>query len=263
MPTRIVVCGARGRMGRTIAQLAQPLPDIEVIGGIDRATEDDSAGDIYPSIVVPEDAADLIRRADVVVDFSAPDALRSLLDRNADGFAGKALVVGTTGLTSEADARLDEAAKASAVLVAANFSIGVNLLLALAEQAARALAPADYDVEIIEAHHRNKVDAPSGTALALGRAVATGRDADLQQVRRDGRSGNTGRRPDSEIGFHAIRGGDIVGEHSVLFIGRRERIELAHIASERALFADGALAAARWITGKTPGRYSMRQVLGL
>ncbi len=263
MPTRIVVCGARGRMGRTIAQLAESSSDIEIAGGIDRAAQDDSVSDEYPSIVLPENASSLIASADVIIDFSAPEALHALLDENADAFKGKALVVGTTGLTADDDARLNEAAKASAVLVAANFSIGVNLLLALAEQAARALAPADYDVEIIEAHHRNKVDAPSGTALALGRAVAEGREVDLQSVRRDSRSGNTGKRPDAEIGFHAIRGGDIVGEHSVMFIGRRERIELSHVASDRALFADGALRAARWMAGKAPGRYTMRQVLGL
>jgi 4-hydroxy-tetrahydrodipicolinate reductase len=263
MATRIVVCGARGRMGRTIAQLAKASQDFEIIGGIDRATEDDSVSDDYPSIVLPENAAKLIGSADVIIDFSAPAALHSLLDQNADAFKGKALVVGTTGLTADDDVRLNEAARESAVLVAANFSIGVNLLLALAEQAAKTLGPQDYDVEIIEAHHRNKVDAPSGTALALGRAVAAGREIELQSVRRDSRSGNTGKRPDAEIGFHAIRGGDIVGEHSVLFIGRRERIELSHIAGERSLFADGALRAALWISGKTPGRYTMRQVLGL
>lgn len=150
-----------------------------------------------------------------------------------------------------------------AVLQAANFSIGVNLLLRLAEEAARTLPAEGYDVEIVETHHRRKADAPSGTALALGRAVAAGREARLEELRRDGRSGVTGERAVGEIGMHALRGGDVVGEHQVLFIGARERIELTHAAGDRALFADGALLAARWIAGKQPGRYQMREVLGL
>ena len=183
-------------------------------------------------------------------------------ERAAD-LAGKALVVGTTGVDAEVRRLLDEAARASAVLVAANFSVGVNLLLGLAEAAARVLPAELYDVEIVEAHHRRKVDAPSGTALALGEMIARGRRISLEAVRRDGRSGHTETRNAGEIGFHSLRGGDIVGEHHVHFIGMRERIELAHSAQDRAVFAEGALHAAQWLVAKPPGQYGMLDMLGL
>ena len=157
---------------------------------------------------------------------------------------------------------LERAAERGAVLQAANFSVGVNLLLALAERAAAVLGD-DYDVEIVEAHHRRKADAPSGTALALGESVAAGRGVKLGEVRVDGRSGRPGERARGEIGFHALRGGEIVGEHEVAFIGAKERVTLGHVASDRALFAEGALRAARWIAGKPAGRYTMADVLGL
>jgi 4-hydroxy-tetrahydrodipicolinate reductase len=148
------------------------------------------------------------------------------------------------------------------VLTAANFSVGVNVLLSLVATAAAALGP-EYEVEIVEAHHRRKEDAPSGTALALGRAVAGARGVELDAVRRDGRSGRPGARPAGEIGFHALRGGSIVGEHQVWLIGEMDRLELVHRAADRALFAEGALRAAAWLAGRAPGRYSMRDVLGL
>jgi 4-hydroxy-tetrahydrodipicolinate reductase len=186
-----------------------------------------------------------------------------LLTQLAAELAGKGLVVGTTGLKPEVLRLLAHTSVTSAVIISANFSVGVNLLLGLVDAAARVLGPERYDVEIVEAHHKLKADAPSGTALAIGHAVANGRGVSLESLRKDGRTGQSGQRPAGEIGFHALRGGDIVGEHRVLFIGSRERIEIAHMAQDRALFAEGALVAAEWIYGKPAGSYSMKEVLGL
>lgn len=296
---RVVVSGATGRMGRAIAELAAGAEDIRLVGGLHRAhgpggasasdptgeTTGREASDVahdarpgakgaggaqavapmgaYPRLESPDGADELIREADVVLDVSAPPFLAGVLDAHGDALAGRALVVGTTGLDEALVQRLDALAERSAVLVAANFSIGVNLLLALVEEAARRLPAERYDVEIVEAHHRGKVDAPSGTALALGRAVATGRGKELEPLRRDGRSGHTGERATGEVAFHAIRGGGVAGDHRVYFLGARERLELAHSAADRSLFAEGALVAARWIAGRAAGRYTMRQVLGL
>jgi 4-hydroxy-tetrahydrodipicolinate reductase len=204
----------------------------------------------------------VIGNADVIIDFSTPAALSTLLENGHDAMRGKALVVGTTGLTSEIDSKLDELARSTAVLTAANFSIGVNLLIDLVRRAA-AVLDARFDIEIVEAHHRNKIDAPSGTALALGRAAAEGRHVNLDDVRTDGRSGDTGKRTEGGIAFHALRGGSVVGEHHVHFLGDVERVELSHIATDRVLFANGALAAAQWLSARPPGRYTMRDVLGL
>jgi 4-hydroxy-tetrahydrodipicolinate reductase len=257
----VVVSGASGRMGATLAHLIADAPDVELVGGLDR---DDPTAPApgYPEVRSLGDAQGLLRSAGVVIDFSAPEFLRRLIDEHQATLAGRALVVGTTGLDAGDHRLLDEVAERSPVLTAANFSVGVNLLLALASKAARALG-AEYDVEIVEAHHRRKEDAPSGTALALGDAVANARGVDLGDVRIDGRSGRPGARTREEIGFHALRGGSIVGEHEVLFIGEMDRIELVHRASDRALFAAGALRAARWLAGRPAGRYEMRDVLGL
>ena len=260
-PLRVVVSGATGRMGSTLARLAASDPALTIVGGLDRDGGETSAPG-FPEIHTVGDAAGLIRSADVLIDFSAPEFLRRILSEQGDALAGKALVAGTTGLGAEEEELLGRAAERSPVLTAANFSVGVNVLLALVERAARSLGD-EYDVEIVEAHHRRKEDAPSGTALALGQAVAKGRGIDLAAVRRDGRSGRPGARPDGEIGFHALRGGSVVGEHDVLFIGEMDRIELVHRAADRALFAAGALRAARWLAGRPAGRYDMRQVLGL
>ncbi len=264
MALDLVVSGATGRMGRTLGSLIRETADLHAIGGIaPDAAGQDAAALGFDTLVALEDAGGLIRSTDAVIDFSAPGYLAALLDAHADGLAGRALLVGTTGLDGDVEARLDRLARSAAVLVAANFSVGVNVLLGLAEQAARALGSAGYDVEVVETHHRRKEDAPSGTALALGRAVARGRGAELESARRDGRSGRTGRRPEGEIAFHALRGGDVVGEHTVHFLGQRERIALSHGAQTRELFAEGALVAARWMVGREPGRYGMSDVLGL
>lgn len=261
MAVRIVVSGATGRMGAQLGRLVRDAPDLELVGGIapDAVPKDST----YPGVVPAAAAGELLGRCDVLVDFSAPAHLRTILEAHGGVLAGRGLVIGTTGLDEETRRALDAIGRSAAVLVAANFSIGVNVLLALARRAAAALDAARFDVEITEAHHRHKADAPSGTALALGRAVAEGRGVTLDDVRRDGRSGVSGERPRGEIGFHALRGGDIVGEHEVAFIGAHERILLGHVASDRALFAEGALSAARWIAGKPAGSYTMADVLGL
>lgn len=260
MPARVVISGASGRMGGALARLAAGITDVHLVGGIVRNLED-GRGEGYEQLETPESAGPLIESADVVLDFSAPGFLVHLLDAQERALAGRALVVGTTGLDSGLQRRLERVAERAAVLVAANFSVGVNVLLSLLEEAAR-LLPADrYDVEIVEMHHRNKADAPSGTALAMGRAVAEGRGERLDEVRRDGRSGQTGGRPVREIAFHALRGGGVAGEHRVYFLGGRERIEFAHSAADRDLFAEGALLAARWIAGREPGWYTMAEVL--
>jgi 4-hydroxy-tetrahydrodipicolinate reductase len=248
MPTKIAISGVSGRMGKTLVALIAEHPEFELVAGFDEDQQ-------------PTDAA--VSRAEVIIDFSAVPALQALLEQHGDALRGRALVVGTTGLTEAVQRLLDQAAQHAAVLTAANFSVGVNLLLSLVEHAARVLPAEQFDVEIVEAHHRRKADAPSGTALALGQSITAGREQQLSEVRRDGRSGQTGARPAGEIGFHALRGGDIVGEHRVHFIGPHEHIEFAHSAQDRGLFAEGALLAARWIAGKPAGRYTMKDVLGL
>jgi 4-hydroxy-tetrahydrodipicolinate reductase len=172
------------------------------------------------------------------------------------------MVIGTTGLTPEDEQAIRDAASRAPVVFAANFSLGVNLMQVLVEQAARALGP-DYDIEIVEMHHRHKVDSPSGTALALGRSAAKGRSVQLDQVWRKSRDGQVGARPRGEIGFATLRGGDVVGDHSVIFAADGERFEITHKASTRAVFANGAVRAALWVADKPPGFYSMKDVLGI
>lgn len=258
----VVVSGATGRMGRTLGRRLADADGLRAIGGIAPGAEDGPALG-YPRIVGVAGAGGLVAAADAVIDFSAPEQLSALLAAAVDDLAGRALLVGTTGLTEELEAALDALADTAAVLVASNFSVGVNLMLELVEAAARALSAEGYDIEIVEAHHRGKEDAPSGTALALGTAAARGRDRSLDDVRTDGRSGRVGARPAGEIGIHAVRGGGVTGEHAVRFLGAGEELTLGHRAHSRELFADGALVAARWLAGKAPGRYTMKQVLGL
>jgi 4-hydroxy-tetrahydrodipicolinate reductase len=264
MPIKLVISGARGRMGQTLVGLIAHSRAFELCGGIDR--ERTSGGDAsrygFRTIETAETARELVQAADVVLDFSSAGGLQALLTHRAGDLAGKALVIGTTGLTPDVLRLLAKVSGSTAVIVSANFSVGVNLMLGLVDAAARVLGPDRFDVEIVEAHHNRKADAPSGTALALGHAVASGRGVALEALRKDGRSGNAPRVA-GEIGFHALRGGDIVGEHRVHFIGARERIEVAHKAQDRALFAEGALVASEWIHGKAPGSYSMKEVLGL
>ena len=199
--------------------------------------------------------------AQVVIDFTTPQSSVALA-RAAMSRGGPALVIGTTGLDASDLAAIDAAAGRVPIVRAGNFSVGVNMLLGLVEQAARTLGPQTYDIEIFEAHHRRKVDAPSGTALMLGKAAAAGRGVDLDEVSSRDRDGITGPRKTGDIGFSVMRGGDIIGEHSVSFAAGDEILTLSHSARERGLFARGAVEAARWVAGKPPGLYDMRDVLG-
>lgn len=260
MALKIALNGAAGRMGRRIADLAAHAGH-EIVAPIDHKF----VGEVYGAVI-----NDLRFRspvvgeyhggADVLIDFSLPEGFRARL---ADCLKhGTPLVSGTTGLTADDFAKLEKAAKTIPVLWAPNMSVGVNLLFALAKQAAAAL-PESYDIEIIEMHHRRKVDAPSGTALGLLHAVCAGNGRNPEQVVKHGREGHTGERSLTEIGMHALRGGDVVGDHTVVFATEGERIELTHKASSRDTFAGGALRAAEWLAGRKPGRYGMHEVLGL
>jgi 4-hydroxy-tetrahydrodipicolinate reductase len=197
----------------------------------------------------------------VVIEFSAPDATAAHVALAARH--GTRHVIGTTGLGETQEQAIREAARSTAIMRAANMSLGVNLLFGLTERVARALAPDAFDIEIFEIHHRHKVDAPSGTALALGQAAARGRGIDLTEVADRGRDGLTGARKPGAIGFAALRGGDVVGDHAVIFAGGGERIELTHRATDRGIYARGAVTAARWLHGRPPGLYGMADVLGL
>jgi 4-hydroxy-tetrahydrodipicolinate reductase len=197
----------------------------------------------------------------VVIEFSAPDATAQHVALAATHGTGH--VIGTTGLSAAQELAIREAARRTAIVRAANMSLGVNLLLGLTEQVARSLAPEAFDLEILEMHHKHKVDAPSGTALALGQAAARGRGVDLAAAAERGRDGLTGARKAGAIGFAALRGGDVVGDHVVIFAGAGERIELAHRATDRRIYARGAVAAARWLHGRPRGLYGMADVLGL
>lgn len=239
----IGIIGSQGRMGQTIAALLAGS-DHALAGGVDQG----------------EDVAGLADRSDVLVDFSSPAALEANL--HAAVGAGVPIVVGTTGLGEKHHAAIDRAAHAVAVLQTGNTSLGVTLLAHLAGEAAARLGE-DWDIEILEMHHRHKVDAPSGTALLLGEAVATGRSIPLATNSERGRDGVSGARAPGAIGFASLRGGTVAGEHSVIFAGEQERLTLAHFAEDRAIFARGAIRAGEWLIGKPAGRYTMAQVLGL
>jgi 4-hydroxy-tetrahydrodipicolinate reductase len=235
-------------------------------GGLELASAvDDPASafvgdELAPGITVTADLDRALAAADVYVDFTTPAATAAAA--RAAAATRVAAVVGTTGLDTEAEAALSALAAVAPVVIAPNFSLGVNLMLGLAEQAARALGD-DFDAEIVELHHRHKRDAPSGTAKAIAAAIATGRDTDLSRVATYERAGEVGPRREDEIGVFAIRGGDVVGEHTAYFFGDGERIEITHRATSRAIFAAGAVRAATWAVNQPPGLYGMRDVLGL
>lgn len=210
--------------------------------------------------VVMDDARSLFEAADVVIDFTVPAATVAHAALAFD--TGTAMVIGTTGLTADQQTAVQGAAEKAAVVQAGNMSLGVNLLVGLARQAAELLGP-DYDIEVVEMHHKHKIDAPSGTALMLGRAAAEGRGLNHDDHAVMSREGHTGPRPDDAIGYATLRGGDVVGDHTVIFAGPSERIELTHRAASREIFARGAVRAAMWCDGRSAGLYSMRDVLGL
>ncbi|MCE9579449.1 MAG: 4-hydroxy-tetrahydrodipicolinate reductase [Deltaproteobacteria bacterium] len=246
-------------MGQALLAAAQP--QLRITAAVDRAGAPGQGTPIGlgTDVRVSDDLAAGLAAADVVIDFTSPEA--TLATARAARAQRKACVVGTTGLGAEAQAALAELATVAPIVVAANFSLGVNLLLGLARTAARVLG--DWDAEISEIHHNRKRDAPSGTALAIARAIAAGRDVDYDQVKRHSRDGDVGPRPAGEIGVTAIRGGGVIGEHTAFFFGPDERIELSHKAGSRTIFAAGAIRAAAWVVGKPPGQYDMIDVLGL
>jgi 4-hydroxy-tetrahydrodipicolinate reductase len=261
------VIGCGGRMGRMLIAEIAASDDCELAGGTAStgsayigADLGELAGIGRIGLPAGNSAGELIRASDVVIEFSTAAATAAHATLAAE--TGKPLVIGTTGLSATETAAVQEAAKRVPIVWAANTSLGINLLLGLVEQVAERLGP-DWDIEIMEMHHRGKADAPSGTALALGRAAAVGRGVTLDEVAQRGRDGITGPRKSGAIGFAALRGGDAVGDHHVIFAGAGERLELSHRATNRAIYAKGAVRAARWVTGQPAGLYGMKEVLGL
>lgn len=264
---RIAIVGAAGRMGKTLIQAVQETDGLTLgaatehpqsnLIGVDAG---DLAGVGTLGVNIAGSLGGAIDNFDVLIDFTAPAATMAHLEACRD--AGKQMVIGTTGLSEEEKARLDGAAQHIGIVFAPNMSVGVNLCFKLLDLAARVMGD-DADIEIIEAHHRHKVDAPSGTALRMGEVVADALGRDLKECAVYGREGQTGERDSKTIGFETIRAGDVVGEHSVWFATPGERVEIVHKASSRMTFASGAARAARWISGQESGRYDMQDVLGL
>jgi 4-hydroxy-tetrahydrodipicolinate reductase len=242
--TRIIINGSKGRMGQALVSCADRFPDLKITGQVD-------AGD---------DLKSAVGHGDVVVDFSSHDATAGVAELCAA--QGKALVIGTTGHTEAEKSKIKSAISKIPAVWSANYSTGVNTLFWLTRKAAEILGPG-FDLEVIEMHHRMKKDAPSGTAATLAEILAAVRKQQLDDVLRHGRKGIVGARTDAEIGMHALRGGDVVGDHTVIFAANGERLELTHKASSRDTFANGALRAAQWVVRQKPGLYDMQDVLGL
>lgn len=265
---RLVVVGAAGRMGQTLVRLISEAPGCVVSGAIERAgapalgrDAGELAGVGNIGVTISDDPLEVFAKADGVVDFSVPAATVEFA-----GYAAQARIahiIGTTGCSPEDDAKIAAAARHATIVKSGNMSLGVNLLAVLVKQAAAALDAGQFDIEVLEMHHRHKVDAPSGTALLLGEAAAEGRAISLEENAVRGRDGITGARQPGTIGFASLRGGSVIGEHSVIFAGPGERIVLSHMAEDRSLFARGAIRAALWANGRKPGLYSMLDVLGL
>ena len=241
---KVAILGAAGRMGRMLMKLAEADANLEVVAKVDVVDGYDTT---WPA------------GTEAVVDFSFHAAVAPNVEKAAA--EGVAYVIGTTGLTAEEQARVDACIGKIPLVQAANYSLGVNLLLALVRQAAAVLGP-QYDIEVVEMHHKHKKDAPSGTALMLANAAAEGRAVKLDDVACYGRQGLVGERPEGEIALHALRGGSVVGDHTVMFAGDLERVEITHKAQSREAIAAGALRAALWAVGRKPGKYDMRNVLG-
>jgi len=263
----LVIMGASGRMGQMLVRTVAAHPAVRLVGAVERPGHDWIGQDVGVAmggaalgVAVSDDPLECLARAQAVIDFTTPEATVETAQLAAQARAVH--VIGTTGLTEAQIEALDRAARHAVMIRAGNMSLGVNLLVGLTRKVAEAL-DADFDIEIVEAHHRHKVDAPSGTALMLGEAAAEGRGVPLDAVSDRGRDGITGARKSGHIGFSSVRGGDIVGEHDVIFAAEGERIRLSHIATDRAIFARGAVKAAIWGLGRHPGAYDMADVLGL
>jgi 4-hydroxy-tetrahydrodipicolinate reductase len=260
MPARVCVLGPTGRMGRAVIDAAAGRDEVKITAAVDRADAGGLGVEVIAGVIASADLAAGLDASDVYVDFTTPASTRAAADLAR---ARKhPAVIGTTGLGKADEAALDALAEVAPIVVAANFSLGVNLVLGLVKTAARTLGT-EWDAEVVETHHRAKRDAPSGTALMIARAIAAGHGSDYDKVKRHTRDGDVGARPRGEIGVSTVRGGDVIGEHTAYFFGPAERIEIGHRASSRAIFAAGALRAAAWVVGKPPGRYDMLAVLGL
>ncbi|MHA1129109.1 MAG: 4-hydroxy-tetrahydrodipicolinate reductase [Alphaproteobacteria bacterium] len=265
--TGIAVMGASGRMGRMLIQAVEENDNAHLVGVTERTGHDwigrdlgECLGGAANGIVVSDDPLEVLAHSHAVVDFTSPEA--TVLHSELAAQARITHVIGTTGLEEAHLTKIAAAARHAIVVRAGNMSLGVNLLTVLTRKVAAAL-DMDFDIEIVEMHHHHKIDAPSGTALMLGEAAAEGRGVDLADVSDRGRDGETGARKRGDIGFVSLRGGDVIGEHDVIFAGEGERIILRHIASDRMLFARGAIKAALWGQSQKPGEYTMLDVLGL
>ena len=256
---KVAVAGAGGRMGHTLIEAVIADPELTLAAVFD-VPGSPIFGKELAGVEATADVAEAVAVSDVVIDFTRPEGTLSHL--RACAAARKAMVIGTTGFSASDRQVIADAAKTIPIVLSPNFAVGVNVVFKLAETAARILGDA-YDVEIIEAHHRHKVDAPSGTALRLGEVVAKALGRNLQANSVFGRKGDTGARPGKQIGFHAVRGGDIVGEHTVLFAGLGERVEVTVRSQSRMTYATGALRAAKFVQGRPAGLYDMADVLGL
>ena len=263
---KLVIAGAGGRMGRTLIEMALASADLELVAAVEAPGSPvigKDAGELvgrHCGVKIASTFAGAVAKGDCLIDFTRPEGTLAYLEQCLKN--GVRMVIGTTGFSAQQDERIAAAAAKIAIVKAPNMSAGVNVAFKLVETAARTLGDA-YDVEILEAHHRHKIDAPSGTALALGRAAAAGRKVELEKVWRKSRDGHTGARPTGEIGFATLRGGEEVGVHTVFFAAAGERLELSHRAFSRENYAAGALTGAQWLEGKKPGLYGMKDVLGL
>ena len=266
LPHRIAIAGASGRMGQMLAQALAEAADCQLVGAVDVADSvfigNDATGFLGQAsgVMIQSDLHVGLQNAQVLIDFTRPAG--TMAHVKVCRQLGVKLVIGTTGFNDAEKADIQAASQDIAIVMAPNMSVGVNVTLKLLEMAAVALA-SDYDIEIIEAHHRHKVDAPSGTALKMGEVIAQALGRDLKQCAVFDRQGHTGARPDNAIGFSTIRGGDIVGDHTVLFAGTGERIEITHKSSSRSTYAEGSLRAARFLAGQQRGLFDMFDVLGL
>ncbi len=261
MTMKLAIAGAGGRMGQVLTRIIQETAGCEVAGGLE-AKGSSLVGSAMGStgIAISDDPAALFKNIDGIIDFTVPVATLSLVEFSAR--AGIVHVIGTTGIDAAGDEKIRAAARTARIVKSGNMSLGVNILASLVRKAAAALGE-DFDIEVLEMHHRHKIDAPSGTALLLGQAAAEGRRIDLGKRSVRSRDGHTGARPKGDVGFATLRGGSVVGDHTVIFAGSAERIELAHKADSRDIFAHGAVKAALWAKGQKPGLYSMTDVLGL
>lgn len=264
---KLAIAGAAGRMGRVLTRIVSETPGAEIAGGIEPkgsphvgADMGELAGIGTLDVAITDDPLPLFTHIDGIIDFTIPQATLALAELSAQ--ARIVHVIGTTGIDQDGEARIKAAARHARIVKSGNMSLGVNLLAVMVRKVAAALGE-DFDIEVLEMHHRHKIDAPSGTALLLGKAAAQGRGIDLASRSVRTRDGHTGARPAGDIGFATLRGGSVVGEHTVMFAGAAERIELTHKAESRDIFARGAVKAALWGMDKKPGLYSMTDVLGL